>query len=41
MKRCLLIFALFTAGCAFAADDAAALKQRVDALEKDTDAASA
>jgi hypothetical protein len=35
MKRYLLIVALFTAGCVSAADDIAALKQRMDALEKD------
>jgi hypothetical protein len=35
MKRYLLIVALFTSGCVSAPDDVAAVKQRVDALEKD------
>lgn len=35
MKRYLLVVTLLTAGRLFAADDVAALKQRVDALEKD------
>ena len=35
MKRYLLTVALLITGSAFAADDVAALKQRVDALERD------